>query len=264
MDDMDEPRPDVVREHRARARAALAAIEPRRGRLDRAIRLGVRVGFALVGWRVRAEGLGRLPRGPDGRAQPCVVAVAPHRGWIDPFLLLLAWPDDGPRLAWFGDARTMARSAWRRRLLPRLGMIPIPPEASRGALREHLADAAFVLGRGCCLVVFPEKGPPSRRGATRTIAPGAAWLAAAGRVPLVPVAIGGFLETGLGTTYRLRVLDPLAAPSSAPDTPAGRATARSVTAALDAALGPAVAELEGWSARANRRRPMPGLRRLFR
>jgi 1-acyl-sn-glycerol-3-phosphate acyltransferase len=261
---MDEPPPDVVREQRARARAALVSIEPRRGRLDRAIRLGVRAGFALVGWRVRAEGLERLPRGADGRVGPCVIAVAPHRGWVDPFLLLLAWPDDAPRLTWFGDARTMARSAWRRRLLPRLGMIPIPAEASRRAVHEHLADAAFVLGRGCCLVVFPEKGPPSPRGRTRTIAAGAAWLAAAGAVPLVPVAVGGYLETGLGTVYRLRVLDPLAAPTPAPETPAGRVTARSATTALAAALGGAVAELEAWSAAANGRRPMPGLRRLFR
>ncbi len=261
---MDEPSPNVVREQRARARTALASIGPRRGRVDRAIRLGVRYGFAVVGWRVRAEGLANLPRGADGRVRPCVVAVAPHRGWVDPFLLLLAWPDDAPRLTWFGDARTMARSRWRRWLLPRLGMIPIPPEATRGALREHLADAAAVLGRGCCLVVFPEKGPPSQRGRTRTIASGAAWLAAAGEAPLVPVAIGGFLETGLGTVYRLRVLGPLAPPGPAPDTPAGRRAARSATAALEAALGPAVAELEAWSARSNGRRPMAGLRRLFR
>lgn len=264
MGEMDEPPPDVVLEQRVRARAALASIEPRRGPLDRAIRLGVRAGFMLVGWRVRAEGLERLPRAPDGRVRPCVVAVAPHRGWIDPLLLLLAWPDDAPRLAWFGDARTMARSAWRRRLLPRLGMIPIPPEASREALREHLADAAFVLGRGCCLVVFPEKGPPSPRGTTRTIAAGAAWLAAAGAVPLVPVAIGGFLETGLGTAYRLRVLDPLAPPALAPETQGGRHAARAATDDLEAAIAPAVAELEAWSARRNGRRPLPGLRRLFR
>lgn len=259
-----EPAADVVRAQRALARSALASIEPRRGRLDHAIRLGVRAGFAVVGWRVRAEGVERLPRGADGRVRPCVVAVAPHRGWVDPFLLLLAWPDDAPRLTWFGDARTMARSRWRRWLLPRLGMIPIPPAATRGAVREHIADAGAVLGRGCCLVVFPEKGPPSPRGRTRTIAPGAAWLAAAGGVPLAPVAIGGFLETGLGTTYRLRVLGPLPAPAPSPDTPAGRRAARSATAALEAALGPAAAELEAWSARSNGRRPMAGLRRLFR
>jgi 1-acyl-sn-glycerol-3-phosphate acyltransferase len=258
-----EPPAAVVRAQRDRARAALAAVDPRQRWYDRAIRLGVRLGFLLVGWRVRAEGLDRLPRDAAGRVRPCVLAVAPHRGWVDPFPLLLAWPGDAPRLAWFGDARTMARSRWRRRLLPRLGMIPIPPQASPAAVREHLADARTILGRGCCLVVFPEKGEPSPRGRTRTIAPGAAWLAAAGGVPLVPVALGGFLETGLGTRFRLRVLDPLAPPSGSPETPAGRRAARSTTAELAAALAPAVADLEAWSARANGRRPMAGLRRLF-
>jgi 1-acyl-sn-glycerol-3-phosphate acyltransferase len=143
-------------------------------------------------------------------------------------------------------------------------MIPIPAEATPAALREHLADARLVLDRGCCLVVFPEKGPPSARGRTRTIAPGAAWLAGAGGVPLVPVAIGGFLEIGLGTRFRLRALAPLPAAALPPDSAAGRRAAREATVLLGAALAPAVAELEAWSTRTNGSRPLPGLRRLFR
>jgi 1-acyl-sn-glycerol-3-phosphate acyltransferase len=254
------PVPDPA--DRARMRAALAGMSPRQGPLDRLVRSVVRVGFALVGWRVRASGLDLLPRGGRGRVMPCVVAVAPHRGWVDPFVLLLAWPREAPRLAWFGDERTMVRSWWRRLLLPRLGMIPIPPAATPGAVRDHLADARTVLDRGCCLVVFPEKGPPSARGQTRTIAPGAAWLAAAG-VALVPVAIGGFLETGLRTRFRLRVLAPLPASMTPPDTAAGMRAARQATDDLRAALAPAVAELEEWSTRINGERPLPWLRRLF-
>jgi 1-acyl-sn-glycerol-3-phosphate acyltransferase len=245
-------------------RAALDGLRARPGWLDHLVRLVVRAWFTIVGWRIRAAGYQSLPRDAAGRIVPCVVAVAPHRGWIDPFLLLLTWPRDAPRLAWFGDSRTMARSWWRRRLLPRLGMIPIPPEATPAAFRGHLADARVVLRRGCCLVIFPEKGPPSAPGSTRTIAPGAAWLAAAGGVPLVPVAIGGFLETGLGTRYRLLVLDPLAPPGPDPTTPPGRRAARATTDALRAALDPAVAALEAATRAENGRRPLPGLRRLFR
>ena len=256
--------PASIRAERERMRAALAGLRARPGSLDRLVRLVVRTGFALVGWRIRAAGYDRLPRDAAGRVAPCVVAVAPHRGWIDPFLLLLTWPHDAPRLTWFGDGRTMARSWWRRTLLPRLGMVPIPPEATPAAVREHLADARLVLGRGCCLVIFPEKGPPSAPGTTRSIAPGAAWLAAAGGAPLVPVAIGGFLETGLGTRYRLAVLDPLAPPGLPPDTPAGMRAARATTDELRAALDPAVAALEAATRAENGRRPLPGLRRLFR
>jgi 1-acyl-sn-glycerol-3-phosphate acyltransferase len=259
-----EPDPGLVAAQRARSRAALEHVSPRRGPLDRLVRLVVRAGFALVGWRIRAEGWDRLPRDANGRVVPCVVAVAPHRGWIDPFLLLLTWPRDAPRLAWFGDARTMARSGWRRALLPRLGMIPIPTEPTPTALSEHLADARTVLRRGCCLVVFPEKGAPSPRGRSRTIAAGAAWLAAAGEVPLVPVAIGGFLETGLSTRFRLRVLDPLPAPESTPGTPAGMRAARATTDRLRASLAPAIAELEAAALAENGQRPLPGLRGLSR
>ena len=251
------------RADRARMRTSLAALRARQGPLDALVRAVVRLGFALMGWRVKPSGLELLPRGRHGRVIPCVVAVAPHRGCIDPFVLLLAWPRDAPRLAWFGDERTMVRSWWRRRLLHRLGMIPISPEATRGAVRDHLDDARTVLERGCCLVIFPEKGPPSPPGTLRRIAPGAAWLAAAGAVPIVPVAIGGCLQAGLGTLFRLRVLAPLPAPMPRPDSSAGMRAARATTEQLRAALAPAVAELEGWSARANASRPLPGLRGLF-
>jgi 1-acyl-sn-glycerol-3-phosphate acyltransferase len=260
---------------RARYLSALTRVGGRPGPLDRAVRLVVRVGFALVGWRVRAEGLDLLPRGPDGRVVPCVVAAAPHRGWPDPFVVLLAWPRDAPRLTWFGDEVTMMRSWWRRRLLPRLGMIPIPARPSAAAVGTHLDAARLVLGRGCVLVVFVEKGPPSPRGRTRTIAPGAAWLALAGDVPLVPVALAGFLETGLGTRFRVRVLPPIrrgaGADAAGTDDSGPRSDrtrlaheGRELTAALAAALAGPVAELEAASLRENGHRPMPGLRRLFR
>ena len=258
---MADPLRDTMQH--ARMRAALTRLPAHTTRLDQVLCACVRAGFRLVGWSVHADGLERLPRDPLGGVVPCVLAVAPHRGWIDPFVLLLAWPRDAPRLTWFGDGPTMATSWWRRRLFPRLGMIPIEPRAGPGAIREHLADARTVLGRGSCLVVFPEKGPPSPRGRTRTIAPGAAWLAAAGAVPLVPVAIGGFLETGIGTRYRLRILEPLVPVSASPDTADGRRMARLTTESLGEALAPAVDELETWSARTNARRRLPWLRGLF-
>ncbi len=83
-----DPAPDGTQ--RARMRAALARLPASPTALDRAIRIGVRAGFLLVGWRVRAEGLERLPRDRTGRMLPCVLAVAPHRGRLDPFVLILA------------------------------------------------------------------------------------------------------------------------------------------------------------------------------
>jgi 1-acyl-sn-glycerol-3-phosphate acyltransferase len=256
---------------RARYLAALQRLGSRQGRLDHAVRLLVRLGFASLGWRVQAEGTDLLPRDRGGRVLPCVLAAAPHRGWPDPFLVLLAWPREAPRLAWFGDEVTMTRSWWRRRLLPRLGMIPIPARPSVGAVGTYLDAARLVLDRGCVLVVFSEKGPPSPRGRTRTIAPGAAWLSLAADVPLVPVALAGFLETGLGTRFRVRFLpaigrrpQPTAAARPGDDRVRLAREGRTLTAALAAALAGPVAALEAASLRDNGRRPMPGLRRLFR
>jgi 1-acyl-sn-glycerol-3-phosphate acyltransferase len=256
---------------RGRYLAALQRLGGRQGRLDRTVRLVVRLGFALLGWRVHVEGIDLLPRDPGGRVVPCVLAAAPHRGWPDPFLILLAWPRDAPRLAWFGDEVTMTRSWWRRRLLPRLGMIPIPATPSVAVVGTYLDAARLVLDRGCVLVVFSEKGAPSPRGRTRTIAPGAAWLALAADVPLVPIALAGFLETGLGTRFRLRVLPaigpwPRPTSSARPSIDRGRLAreGRVLTATLATALGGPVATLEAASLRENGRRPIPGLRRLFR
>jgi 1-acyl-sn-glycerol-3-phosphate acyltransferase len=258
---------------RTRYAAALEKVTGRRGMLDRTVRMAVRLATLVVGWRVVVDGLGDIPRDATGHVIPCVVAAAPHRGWPDPFLVLLAWPRDAPRLTWFGDEVTMTSSWWRRRLLPRLGMIPIPARPSASAVHEHLEAARGALSRGCCLVVFVEKGPPSPRGRTRTIAPGAAWLASAGGVPIVPVALAGFLETGLGTRFRVRFLSPIAPPGRVGDTPERPPSARNplavragrvTTAALAATLAGPVAELEAWSLATNGRRPMPGLRRLFR
>jgi 1-acyl-sn-glycerol-3-phosphate acyltransferase len=121
------------------------------------------------------------------------------------------------------------------------------------------------------LVVFSEKGPPSPRGRTRTIAPGAAWFSLAADVPLVPVALAGFLEAGLGTRFRVRFL-PAIGPRPQPTATARpeddrvrlAREGRALAAALATALAEPVAALETASLRENGRRPMPGLRRLFR
>jgi len=52
--------PDATQ--RGRMRAALARLPARPTALDRVVRLVIRVGFHLVGWSVRADGLERLPR----------------------------------------------------------------------------------------------------------------------------------------------------------------------------------------------------------
>ena len=227
--------------------------------MDDALRWLVRAGSHLVGWRIEAYGRRTLPLGIGGRpAGGCLVAVAPHRAWIDPFLLIAAWPSDAARLVWFGDGPTMVRSWWRRWLFPRLGMIPITPGS--GGPRVYAELAATVLATGAALVVFPEKGPPSPPEATRRVAPGFAYLARRAGAPVIPVVLGGTHRIVRGSPFTVDVLAPLAAAPGAPAaidpdalfSPVGRSAAAALVAEYQAAID---AVLPARTARADARRP---------
>ena len=93
----------------------------------RAFRLLWRALAAALGFRLVLEGAEHLPRDSHGRPSGgWILAGMPHRTWVDPFPPWILLPSR-PRLAFFGDARRMARSGIRRFLSERLGgVIPIP------------------------------------------------------------------------------------------------------------------------------------------
>lgn len=236
-------------------RAGLRHVSARQGLFERLLRLATRGACAIVGWRVEASGVDLLPRGVVGSGRPgegCVIAVSPHRAWIDPFLLVATWPPDAARLAWFGDGPTMVRSWWRRRLFPRLGMIPITPEM--GGPPAYAELAAGVLEVGAALVIFPEKGRPSAPGETRTIAPGFAYLALRAGSPVVPVVLGGTHRIVRGSPFTVDVLEAIVVGSPTPDpfSSAGRDRARSLVDRYGAEVGPV---LGARTALADARRP---------
>lgn len=188
-----------------RFREGLGRASVRQGSVDQGLRLLIRGVCRLVSWRVDASGFDDLPRGETGRAGAgCLVVAAPHRAWIDPFLLLAVWPRGAARLVWFGDGPTMSRSWWRRLLFPRLGMIPIAPGS--GGPRVYAELAAQVMKAGAALVIFPEKGPPSPPEATRTIAPGFAYLALRAGAPVVPVVLAGTHHIVRGSSFTVDAL----------------------------------------------------------
>jgi 1-acyl-sn-glycerol-3-phosphate acyltransferase len=259
-----------VRDDRAtvdveRFRQGLRHAAVRQGALDRALRLLIRAACRLVAWRIEASGFERLPSGPTGRpGGACLVVAAPHRAWIDPFLLLAAWPPTAPRLVWFGDGPTMARSWWRRWLFPRLGMIPI--SAGSGGPPAYAALAREVMDAGAALVIFPEKGPPSPPDATRTISPGFAYLAIYAGAPVVPVVLAGTHRIVRGSSF---TVDALSAIDVGPAnerafSPDGRRLAAALTDRYRAMIG---AVLPARSAAADARRPTrdrwPWLATLF-
>jgi 1-acyl-sn-glycerol-3-phosphate acyltransferase len=182
-----------------------------------------------LAWRIDASGFDRLPARSGRRATGCLVVPAPHRAWIDPFLVLAAWPPDAARLVWFGDGATMSRSWWRRWLFSRLGMIPIAPDA--GGPRVYADLAAEVMAAGAALVIFPEKGPPSLPDRTRTISPGFAYLALRAGSPVVPIVLAGTHRIVRGSSFTVDALPHIDVGPADPTvfSPAGRRRAAELT-----------------------------------
>lgn len=248
-----------------RFREGLGGAAVRQGALDRGMRLLIHGVCRLLSWRVEASGFDRLPRGPGGfPAGGCLVVAAPHRAWIDPFLVLAAWPPRAARLVWFGDGPTMARSWWRRWLFPRLGMIPIAPRS--GGPQAYADLAAQVMGAGAASVIFPEKGPPSRPEETRTISPGFAYLALRAGAPVIPVVLAGTHRIVRGSSFTIDALAPIDVGPADEEvfSGAGRRRAASLTARYRSDVG---GVLPGRSALADARRPVrdrwPWLATLF-
>ena len=92
------------------------------------------VGKGLLRLNIEVEGLQLVPRG-----EPLIVAAAPHRNWIDPFLILLALPPL-PRTYFLAAADTSGNRWWKRVLIDLAGgMVPV---ATRGQLNREGLELA--------------------------------------------------------------------------------------------------------------------------
>jgi 1-acyl-sn-glycerol-3-phosphate acyltransferase len=208
---------------------ALGAMSMWQGRVERLLRAIFRAWCRFVSWDLDVEGMDSLPRrGGRPAGAGSVVAVAPHRAWVEPFLLFLAWPADAARLVWLADGRTVTRSRWRRWLLPRLGLIPI--RGVVGGPRAYAALAAVALDAGAALVVFPETGSPSTSDRTRATSPGFAYLALGAGARVIPVVISGSHHIVRGSSFGVGALAALEMGPAVPDpfTPDSRQQAQTL------------------------------------
>jgi 1-acyl-sn-glycerol-3-phosphate acyltransferase len=176
----------------------------------RLLRALFRLAAFLLRFRVSVEGLGHLPRDADGRRTGGWIAAGlPHRSWIDPFLVWMVLPAE-PRLVFFGDARTMARSPLRRWVVRRVGgILPIPSHGGPKAFATHLAAAGEAIRAGTVFCLFPESGPPAPPDRARPIAPGLGYVALRSDAAIVPIVIGGNHELFLGRRLVVRILAPV-------------------------------------------------------
>jgi 1-acyl-sn-glycerol-3-phosphate acyltransferase len=116
-----------------------------------------------------------------------------------------------PRLVFFGDARTMARSPLRRWVVRRVGgILPIPSHGGPRSFATHLAAAGEVLRSGAVFCLFPESGFATPPGTARPISPGVGYVALRSGAAVVPIVIGGNDLLFLGRRIVVRIGEPVA------------------------------------------------------
>lgn len=162
---------------------------------------------------LRVEGREHVP------ADGAVLLASTHQSHADSLAIGTAVPRPAHFL---GDRRLLAWPVVGR-WLPTLGMVPL--DRGEGDLAA-MSTVVRLLEASACVVVYPE-GTRSRDGRVHRLRSGLSRLAAAARVPVVPVAVAGIHEVWpIGARPRLRggrVTVRFAAPLAPPDpTPADR------------------------------------------
>lgn len=139
--------------------------------------------------------LGRIGREHLPRSGPLLLA-ANHRSFLDPFVIGALTR----RPVYYVAKRELFRRPWQAGLLCALGAFPI----DRGHGDEDaIATAREILGRGDCVVIFPE-GTRVRRGPLGAPRRGVGRLALETGAPVVPIAVLGTEEVRRGWRVRPR------------------------------------------------------------
>ncbi|HVH63945.1 MAG TPA: lysophospholipid acyltransferase family protein [Candidatus Dormibacteraeota bacterium] len=140
-----------------------------------------------MGWivthlfRIRITGLENLPRPP-------YIIAANHQAWFDPAFIIPFFPAR-PMIYTMAKRETVFNRAWKRTLLPMIGVFPISPD--KGQLDDQgLRTVYQVLERGGVMLMFPE-GRYSRGRAIRPLKSGIGYFAVQAGVPICPVAVRG-------------------------------------------------------------------------
>jgi len=137
--------------------------------------------LVLLFFRVDVTGLDNIP------APPYIIA-ANHQAWFDPAFIIPFFPE-APLIYTMAKRETVFNRAWKRRILPLIGVFPISPH--RGELDEAgLRTVYQVLDRNGVVLIFPE-GRYSRGRALRPLKVGIGYFALQAGVPIVPVAVRG-------------------------------------------------------------------------
>jgi 1-acyl-sn-glycerol-3-phosphate acyltransferase len=132
-------------------------------------------------FRVTVSGLENIPPAP-------FIIAANHQAWFDSAFIIPFFPE-APVIYTMAKRETVFNAAWKRRLLPLIGVFPISPH--QGQLDEAgLRTVYQVLARGGIVLMFPE-GRYSRGRALRPLKVGIGHFALQAGVPICPVTVRG-------------------------------------------------------------------------
>jgi 1-acyl-sn-glycerol-3-phosphate acyltransferase len=132
-------------------------------------------------FRVTVSGLENIPKPP-------YIIAANHQAWFDP-AFIIPFFRERPLIYTMAKRETVFNRAWKRRLLPLIGVFPISP--NKGELDEQgLRTVYQVLEHGGVMLMFPE-GRYSRGRALRPLKTGIGFFALHSGVPICPVAVRG-------------------------------------------------------------------------
>lgn len=190
-------------------------------------------------FRVRVEGVSRLPPGP-------YILACNHLSWVDPFLLL-GWFPASPRVHFLGRRSSIYNKPWKRWTLRFMGGV-IPVES--GEIHQLSEAVSGVLEQDGVVAIFPEGGVGTTEGVLQRLRLGVGHFAADSSAPVVTVGLAGTRELWRGKRIDIRVGDTVRPSGSLADDMA------SVEAALRDALPPYL-EVPG-------SRPWPWLTTLLR
>jgi 1-acyl-sn-glycerol-3-phosphate acyltransferase len=169
-------------------------------------------------FRVSVSGLDNIPRPP-------YIIAANHQAWFDP-AFIIPFFQERPLIYTMAKRETVFNRAWKRRLLPLIGVFPISP--NRGELDEQgLRTVYQILERGGVILMFPE-GRYSRGRALRPLKNGIGFFALHAGVPICPVAV-----RGTDVLRPFSRVDISIGPPIKPDLPAWWALSRRVASVMD-------------------------------
>ena len=169
-------------------------------------------------FRVTVSGLENIP-------EPPFIIAANHQAWYDPAFILPFFAER-PLIYTMAKRETVFNRAWKRRLLPLIGVFPISPD--KGRLDDvGLRTVYQVLDRGGVMLMFPE-GRYSRGRALRPLKTGIGYFALQAGVPICPVAV-----RGTDVLFPFRRIEVSVGPPITPDSPAWWELSRRVASVVE-------------------------------